>query len=221
LRQGEILMKKLAPLTGVLFFLLLLASALVDGSTPSASASGAKVLAHYRAHRNATEISGLLIVLAIVVGMFFYGQMRDYLRRHDGVRGFTATAFGGAALFAAAGGMNAGIGWALTDSPSHLSPSAAQTLNLMSMDGTYALESAGIALLFVAFGVAILNSGLLPRWLGWIALPLAVVAVIPPLGFIAFVGVGVWTLIVSISMWRRLASPQSSATPAMAASSPT
>jgi hypothetical protein len=39
-----------------------------------------------------------------------------------------ATAFGGALLFAASGLVNTGALWALIDSPSHLSPAAAQAL---------------------------------------------------------------------------------------------
>jgi len=37
-------------------------------------------------------------------------------------------------------------------------------------------------------------------------------ALFPPLGFFAFVGVGIWTLIVSIATWRRLAGDTVAAT---------
>lgn len=196
--------KKLAPLTGVLFFVLLLVSVLVGNSSLKASSSGAKVLAHYEAHRNSARVSGLLTVLAVFVGVIFYGLLRDYLRRHEASRGLTATAFGGAILFAASGGLGAGTLWALADSPSHLSPAAAQALNLANMDITYAMELAGIAILLFSFGLAIVNSALLPKWLGWVAFPLALIALIPPIGFVAFIGAGIWTLIVSIAFWRRV-----------------
>ncbi len=186
------MIKKLAPLTGVLFFLLLLAAVLIGGNSLSASSSGSKVLAHYEAHRNSARISGLLSVLAVFVGVIFYGVLRDYLRRHEASRGLTATAFGGVILFAASGALNAGTLWALTDSPSHLSPAAAQALNLVSSDMTYGISLAGIALLSFCFGLAIINSALLPAWLGWVALLLTLVALIPPIGFAAFVGAGVW-----------------------------
>lgn len=202
-------MKKLAPLNGVLFFGVLLASTLAGANSLKASSSPAKVLAYYQAHKDRIEASGVLTVLAVVVGVIFYGQLRDYLRRHEGSRGWTATAFGGVLLFAASGGLSAGTSFALSDSPSHLSAGAAQTLNLMSMELGGGFASTGIALLLFCFGWAIVGSRLLPAWLGAVAFPLAVIAVIPPAEFIAFVGAGVWTLIVSIAFWRRLAGEPS------------
>lgn len=200
------MVKRLAPLTGVLFFVLLLVSFLVGNNSLKASSSPAKVLAHYIAHRNSARASGLLTVLAVFVGVIFYGLLRDYLRRHQASRGLTATAFGGVILFAASGAVGAGIQWALTDAPSHLSADAAQALNLVDMDVTYALTLAGLAVLLFAFGLAIVNSALLPKWLGWVAFVLALSALIPPIGFVAFIGGGIWTLIVSIAMWRRAAT---------------
>jgi hypothetical protein len=197
------MIRKLAPLTGAAFFVLLLVAVLIDSNSLKGSSSGAKVLAHYAAHRNSTRASGLLTVLAVFVGVIFFGLLRDYLRRHDGSRGWTATAFGGALLFAASGGLSAGVKFALAESPSHTSPAAAQALNLISMDMTSGLLVAGLAIMFFAFGLAILKSALLPAWLGWVAFPLALCALIFPLGFIAFIGAGVWTLIVSIVMWQR------------------
>ncbi|HXZ56948.1 MAG TPA: DUF4386 family protein [Gaiellaceae bacterium] len=214
------MVKKLAPLTGVLFFVLLLVAVLVGTNSLSASSSPAKVLAYYTAHRDSSRASAVLTLLAVVAGVFFYGVLRDYLRRHEASRGLTATAFGGVVLFAVSGAMSAGAQWALVDSPSHLSPAAAQTLNLIDNEVTAGLSFAGMALLLLCFGLAIVNSALLPKWLGWVAFPLAVVALIPPIGFLAFVGTGIWTLIVSIAMWRRLAGSDAAA-PAVAASTPT
>jgi hypothetical protein len=213
--------KKLAPLTGVVFFVLLLISVLIGGNSLTAKSSGAQVLAHYVAHRNATNISGELTLLAVFVGLIFYGQLRDFLRSHERSRGLTATAFAGAVLFAASGAVGAGAMWALADSPSHLSPAAAQTLYLINMDVSYPLSLAGIALLFFCFGLVIVKSALLPTWLGWVAFPLTLIAFVPPIGFASFIGVGVWTLIVSLAMWRRLASTDTAAATAMVASSPT
>ncbi|HLX18943.1 MAG TPA: hypothetical protein VKR23_02220 [Gaiellaceae bacterium] len=210
--------KKLAPLTGVLFFLVLLVSVLGGGNSLTAKSSPAKVLAYYTKHKTNTEFIGILTVLSVFIGVIFYGQLRDYLRRHDGSRGLTATAFGGVLLFAASGGVSAGVDFALSDSPKHLTPAAAQVFNLMEMDVSGGLSLAGIALLLFCFGWAILNTGLLPKWLGWVAFPLTLVALVPPLGFIAFIGVGLWTLIVSIAMWRRLASDDRTAAAALPAS---
>ena len=128
---------KLAPLTGALFFVVLVASIVAEGSnTPSSNDSATKVLTYYQDHFRATRTSGVLTVLAVFLGVIFYGQLRDYLRRSDGVRGLTATAFGGVVLFAASGCLSAGALFALTDSASHLSPATAQTLSMIRLDTT-------------------------------------------------------------------------------------
>ena len=160
------MIKKLAPLTGAAFFVLLLVSFFVGSNSLNGSSSGAKVLAHYAAHRNSTRVDGAVTVLAVFIGVIFFGFLRDYLRRHEVVRGWTTTAFGGALIFATSGGMSAGLDFAFADSPSHLSAPAAQALNLISLDLTIGLTLAGLSVMFFAFGMAIVRSGLLPAWLG-------------------------------------------------------
>jgi hypothetical protein len=82
-------------------------------------------------------------------------------------------------------------------------------LNLMSMDVGGGFASAGIAIMLVCFGSAIVKSRLLAAWLGWVAFPLALLAILPPAEFLPFVGAGVWTLIVGIALWRRVATKSS------------
>lgn len=53
-----------------------------------------------------------------------------------------------------------------------------------------------------AAGLAILRSHLLPSWLGWVGVAFGVLAVLP-LGLIALLLGGAWTLAVSIAMTRR------------------
>jgi hypothetical protein len=200
---------KLAPLTGVLFFALLAAGIFVEGfDTPNTDDSATKVLAYYQAHDTRIGISALLTVLAVFVGVIFYGMLRDYLRRNEGMRGLTATAFGGVVLFAASGCLGAGANFALVDAPSHLTAASAQTLHLIGMDVGEGFSSAGLAIMLAAFGLAILQSRLLPRWLGWAALPVALVALIPPIAFAAFPLGALWTLAISIAMWRRVANAE-------------
>jgi hypothetical protein len=111
------------------------------------------VLSYYTRHRTISEISGLLTVIAVFLGILFYGLLRDHLRGDDTVRGLAATAFGGALLFGASGLVGAGALWALADSPSHLSPALAQSLYLVNEDCSFAFASAGIALMLFAYGM--------------------------------------------------------------------
>jgi Domain of unknown function (DUF4386) len=58
--------------------------------------------------------------------------------------------------------------------------------------------------LLAATGLAILRFGALPRWLAWFSFVLALVMAIPTLGFFGLVvGLPVWTLAVSVVLYRR------------------
>ena len=57
-----------------------------------------------------------------------------------------------------------------------------------------------------------MTTGLLPRWLGWLAIVLAIVAAIPShvlggtlhhIGFLGFAGLGVWTLLAGLFLTLR------------------
>ena len=55
----------------------------------------------------------------------------------------------------------------------------------------------GIVLLLIGAGLSVVRFGGLPKWLGWVAIVLAVAGA-TPIGFVAFLGGALWVLIVSI-----------------------
>jgi hypothetical protein len=193
---------RFVPLTGVVFVALLVASNVLLGSTPESSDSAAKVIAFYQAHRTRIETSSYLTGLSLFFGLFFYACLRDCLHRARAGERLAATAFGGAILFAVGGGLAAGSQFALADVPSKLSPAAAQALNLLENDISVFALTAGVAVLLMASGIAILRTRLLPVWLGWIAIVIAVVG-LTPAGFFAFLAAGIWTLVASILIYMR------------------
>ena len=204
--------RKLAPLSGVLFFVSLVASIVLDGNEPEGGkVTGVKVIVFFTMHRDRMIASAALIGIAVFSGVIFYGFLRDYLRRNETVSGLARTAFGGALLYAGGGCLGAGIALALTDSPSHLSPGAAQGLDLIRSDVNESFIGAGTAILLFCYGLAIVKSGMLPRWLGWVTFPFVVIALIPELYWAASFAAGIWTLILSLVLLVREA--RSSALP--------
>jgi hypothetical protein len=61
----------------------------------------------------------------------------------------------------------------------------------------------GAAVLLLASGLSIVRHGAVPKWLGWVAILLAIIAM-TPLGFVGFLGGAVWILITSIYLTLRL-----------------
>jgi hypothetical protein len=93
-----------------------------------------------------------------------------------------------------------------------LTPDTAQTLNFLSTE--LFLPVIGGAFLFAtASGLAILRGARLPNWLGWVAIVLGIAALIPPASFPALLGFVIWSVIVSVLIYRRI-GPAASVAPA-------
>ena len=71
-------LRRFAPLAGAVFFLLTLVSFFTSHSSPSASASGEKVISFDVDHRSSQRVSDILLGVALV---FFVSSLYGYLRR--------------------------------------------------------------------------------------------------------------------------------------------
>lgn len=192
--------QRLAPWLGVAFVVLFLVTIAVGGTLPAASASGAKVVSWYSAHRSSELLSNYLMPLVLLLGMLFYGHLRD--RIVQGSSGLAATAFGGAVLFAAGGALSAGVQVALADRPASLTPASAHALNLVENYVANTAVGAGVSVLLVAAGLAILGSRQLPAWTGFLGVVLGIVGLAPLRG-LGPLPAAIWTLIVSFVLIRR------------------
>jgi hypothetical protein len=110
----------------------------------------------------------------------------------------------------------AGLNFAAADVPLKVSAAAEQALNVVSNDVFFALLG-GAFLFLMGYGLAILTTATLPRWLGWVAIPLAVLAVTPIGWFVLIFALPIWVLIVSVLVFLRQGVESSAAAPAPAA----
>jgi hypothetical protein len=125
---------RLAPLTGVVFVVLLAVSFALSGDTPGAGAGGRHVITFYTEHRDAQQASGFLGLYAAVFFLFFAANLRGFLRSSLPGSTLAALSFGGAVLVAAGGAIFGSLSIALSDVPSKLGPGAAQALNVLAND---------------------------------------------------------------------------------------
>src|SRR5438132_14036484 len=95
---------RFAPLTGVVFVGMLVASNVLGANTPDSNAAATKVISFYHSHRTRQEVSAYLTGVSLFVGLFFYGSLRGHLRRVTAVERLASIAFAGAVLFAVGGG---------------------------------------------------------------------------------------------------------------------
>jgi hypothetical protein len=191
----------LAPLTGVAFVILIVIAFVVGGETPDINDSPQKVLSYYNDHDSKQMFASAILALGTVFFFFFLGVLRTVLRAAEGAVGrLSAVAFGGGLVMGVGILAFAGFTFALADAADHLTPDAAQALNVLNTDFFFPL-AAGLATLLLATGIAGVRTRVLPAWLSWIAIVLGVAAVTPA-GFFAFLAFGLWVLVVSVMLWR-------------------
>jgi hypothetical protein len=189
-------LKRWLGIAGLAFVVLFVVSFVMVPSTPTAHASVTKVVAFYHKHHSAFAVNAWVIELAVFVGVFFFWYLRDYVGVTDSSRRLGTVGFAGALLFATTGGIAAGINFALADAVNHASGTTIQTLNVLQNYLNVFLGGAGVAIFLTATGVVCILNRVLPRWLGWIAVVLAVVSLALP--FLGPPAAGLWVLIASI-----------------------
>lgn len=191
-----------APLTGIVFVVLVVLGGPVgEGSTPDSKATGAQVIAYFEAHSSREQFGAVLLTLAFIVFLFFAGSLRSYLRQTAAVEGLGAVILAGAAVLVTGQTAGSGLILALSDSPQHLSPDAAQALNLLNNDMVLT-NAAGFCVFGIASGLAILRGAALPRWLGWMAIVIGV-SVVTPAEFVGVLLLAFWIVTVSVLIMRR------------------
>src|SRR4051794_35280441 len=196
-------LERLAPLTGVLFTVIMVVGFLLTGDTPGADSSTAEILDHYKDH--GPIFAGIFaLLLAAVAFLFFAGVLRRHFAE-VGPEWLAAVVFGGAVVFAAGLGIFLSSQVALVDAAEH-KHEALQTLNILD-NNNFGPAVVGLAIVYLASAWHVLASRSLPVWIGWLALLLGIVSVAGPLGFVAFLAFPIWVFIASIALFRRVAAP--------------
>ena len=192
-----------APLSGVLFVALVVASIIIGGETPETDDATARVVAEW-ARDDTEEIwSAVLGALAAVPFIWFLGSLRSTLRAGEGGTGRLSTiAFGGGLIIAAGAGVNASLQFAIAQSVGEVPANVTQTLSVLYSE-FFLIFPIGFAPLFLATALVILRTRVLPGWLGWFALVLGVLSLAGPVGFIAFLVGMIWILAASIIMFQQ------------------
>jgi hypothetical protein len=145
--------------------------------------------------------------------LWFLGSLRSALRAAEGGTGrLSAIAYAGGIVLAATAVADASIQFAVAESVGDVPPAVTQTLSVLYSDFFLGFP-VGVGTLLLASGLAILRTGVLPVWLGWVALVLGIVS-ITPIGFFAFFAVLAWIVVVSVMLYRREPGPTPRSGPA-------
>jgi hypothetical protein len=213
------LLRRSAPLTGVLGGALTLAGDLVIGPFPEASTPADRLPAFYAAHASHVALGGALLGWGALFVALFGITVADRVRRDVPPALLWTLVVGTAVMttFALVGAAQCALLGEIGTDP-HLSPAALQAWQVgASQFGS----SGGIVLLLGALFVAGVRYRAFPRWLAWSGLLLAVVQ-LWPVELVAFLAslvflfwVAVAGVVLAVRPSPRGAAPTLSADPAM------
>jgi hypothetical protein len=203
----------LLPLTGVIFIVLVIVGFIVGGEPPDADEPLQDIVDFYVDDRDSIFAGVYLLGLATVFFVFFANYLRTVFY---GTRA-AATILVGAAIFVVGGAIDGSLLIAMTEAADNdVPPESIQTLQAY-WDNDFLAYAIGITVFVTSVGISILRTAVLPRWLGWVALVVALVSVIPLIGFFAFPLTGLLILVLSVMLTvrarRAAATPPAGAVP--------
>jgi hypothetical protein len=201
-----------APVSGIVFVVLMLTGAAFVIDVPSADASSQEIAGYLADSSNHTRnvIGAYIWVLGGLAFLGFVSGLRSVLRRAEGDPGtLSSVVFGAGVVFTAVWSVSAAtlaaVPYAVGFSDAPVSdPDLVRVLPqlgslLLLLGGGFA----GI-LLVLSTSALIFRTGVLPRWLAWLGIPVAVALVVDVtyMNILPFVG---WVLVASVALLMRQA----------------
>jgi hypothetical protein len=183
--------RRLLPLSGIVFVAFVIVGVLLGGSTPGSTAPGTEVASYYDSHGARLFIESFVIAASGLFAVLFGTTLGRSLSPAQEAAGsvWERVVLAGSILVAAAFLFVATVNFAIADSPTKVSGSALQALNLVTNDSWVFLNSAlGVFMLGAAGSWLASARGY--RWLGWAALVLGIALFIPFADFFALLASG-------------------------------
>jgi hypothetical protein len=186
------------------------AVAIVEGSGDTGDESAADLLAYFEDQGMQLYLGGMIFFAGSALMIWFGGVLRGVIAAAGLNRLASITQGSAVAVAVTSMGLIApqmGAGFAADANDAGLTPEAAQAL-WSAGDGFLIGAAISTASLAAAVGLAILRGRMLPTWLGWLSLVLAVALLIPYVNWAAVIfAAPLWVLLMTWFMWRAEASP--------------
>jgi hypothetical protein len=187
-------------LTGLLFLILVIIGiALSSGDVDATQDSVAEIVKHYRDDETQIIISLIIEAIAAAVLVWYALHLTYALRESVASR----LIYIGAAIVATGLAIDASLSFALVfainDSDVTIAPAAIQAIALI-YNNDFVPFIVGGSIFALSAGIATIQTGVLPKWLGWIAVILGVLAFAGPAGFIALILLIIWIAVTSVML---------------------
>jgi hypothetical protein len=188
----------LVPLTGVVFLVVVIVGFMISGEPPDPADDSAREIVDFYVDNKSSLMAGTYLEgLAAALLVFFGAYLREVLRVAAGGKDFLSTAaFAGLLLIAVGFTVDGSINLALAETAEDIEPAGVQALTAL-YHNDFVPFAVGSVVFLVAMGISVLQHGALPKWIGWIAILLAVIG-LTPIGFVAFIGSGILIAIIGV-----------------------
>lgn len=191
--------ERLLPLSGIAAVGLIFASFALVGDTPETDAPVSELVTFYTSGDGDVTAGANVLAFGALFFLLFATSAAAAVRRAQGDSGMASTlSFGGGLLFTVGLLLFAGVSYALGDVPDALDPAALQTLHLLNEDLFFPVAM-GLVAFLLGTGVGIVKTGVLPPWIGWVAIAIAILGM-TPVGFFALPLFGLWILVSSVML---------------------
>jgi hypothetical protein len=213
---------RLGGVCGLAFIILFIIGVIVQGETPTYGDSVEKVRAYWVDDGETYLIGDFIVGLGFILFFLPFASALRSLRgvAEGGVQMFSRISFAGAVLFIALAGAE-GAAWtslAVGDFAENASDDTINLLMSLDMAGSHFLPAA-LAIMALPSGLVMVQTRVLPIWLGALTLIYSVLAIVSslsiladnpedsPVGWIGFVGGAIWILLTSIVMVTKKDAP--------------
>jgi hypothetical protein len=174
----------------------------LEGSTPGEKASSKEVMDYFNSHQGRTMTEVFLAPLMAALLVLFASHIRTMVRDRHLVPGQGPTVLlAGAVLWASGLLLGSVLSLALVSASDHGQDQVAQTMNVLAND-SWIPFIAGVAVTLIGAGLTVLGTGILPRWMGWVALVVGVISMAGPGGFLGFFVGPLWLLVAGVMLGR-------------------
>ncbi len=195
-------LERFAPLTGVVFVVLIVVAILVGGETPDVDDSQESIVKFWTEDDDAQMVSNVIGAWSLVFFMWFAATLRGVLRAaEEGPSRLASLSLAGATI-AATGLLSVlSFGWAAASTAGDVPGEVTHTLSVLTNEFFFPM-AAGYALFLLAAGMVAVRSAALPAGLGWAAIVIGVLC-LTPIGFLALLAGILWVLVASVMLYLR------------------
>ena len=187
----------LGAVTGVAFVVVGIISFAVGGEPESADKPVNEVVAFYVDNKDSVQIGAILTAVAGLLLIFFGAYLRKVLHAAGGQgEMLSLVAFAGLVMVALGLAIDATIAFALAEAAKDIDPTAVQALQAL-WDNDFIPIALGVLAFLWGTGIAVIRSGVLPKWLGWVMILLGIVGA-TPIGFVSAIASALLVLVLSI-----------------------